>query len=146
MQPPIGITDEPKWIRHCCVIYARACEVVDGRIGIIAAARAFMPLMYWTKTNSDPDFAVFVRINEEVIELPVGEERTLWSAHALAREDVKILAIERQWKDQAVRAARILKKKYSWTLEARGVLRREAREASGKRKTGGGGLPDTQND
>jgi hypothetical protein len=136
MQPPVGITNEGKWIRHCCVIYARACEVVEGKIGIIEAARAFMPLISWTRAGSDPDLAVFRHLNDAVIELPVGVERAMWAAHALAREDVKIRAIERKWHEKALRAARNIKDKYAWSLEARAALRKAAREAQGGKHAG----------
>jgi hypothetical protein len=136
MQPPVGITNESKWIRHCCVIHARACDVLEGKIGIIEAARAFMPLIFWVRANSDPDLAVFKRLNDAVIELPVGLERAMWAAHALAREDVKIRIVEMKWHDAALRAARNLKDKYAWSLDARAVLRKEAREAQGGKHAG----------
>jgi hypothetical protein len=37
--------------------------------------------------------------------LPVGDERALWSAEALAQEDLKIDAAERRWRERATIAA-----------------------------------------
>lgn len=90
MKPPKGITDEPKWIRHCCQIYARAKELREGKISLIEASVALGPLASWTRTESERDFEVFRRLRDELIGLPIGRERKWWAARALAREDEKI--------------------------------------------------------
>jgi hypothetical protein len=129
MRPPIGITNEPKWIRHCCKIHARAKDLLNGNTNLIEASIALVPLMIWTRAESDPDLKVFRLLRDEFIGLPIGRERQYWAAHALAREDVKIRAVEDTWREAAMQAARNLQQKYAWSLEARAELRQQAREA-----------------
>jgi hypothetical protein len=125
MQRPDWVTNEPQWIKHCCQIRARAEALVAGRLGVIEATRALLPLIFWTRTQDDPDLAVFTRIDDESAVLPVGPERSQWAAHALEREDAKILAVEERWREEALRAARSLVERYTWSLEAREALRRQ---------------------
>jgi hypothetical protein len=131
MQRPEWVTNEPQWIKQCCQIRARAEDLVAERIGVIEAARALLPLIFWTRRQDDPDLAVFTHIDDESAVLPVGPERSQWAAHALEREDAKIRAIEEKWREAALRAGRCLVEKYAWSLEARAALRRQgARDAA----------------
>jgi hypothetical protein len=124
MPQPEWVTNEPQWIKHCGQIRARAEDLVAGRLGLIEAARALLPLIFWTRAQDDPDLAVFTRIDDESAVLPVGPERSQWAAHALEREDAKSRAIEEKWRDIALRAAQSLVERYRWSLEARAALRR----------------------
>ena len=135
MKPPKGITDEPKWIRHCCQIHARAKELREGKISLIEASVALGPLASWTRLESERDFDVFRRLRDELIGLPIGRERKWWAAHALAREDIKIQTIEDKWRSKAMKAAGNLEAKYAWSLEARAALRKQARRAQEKRRS-----------
>jgi hypothetical protein len=136
MKPPKGITDESKWIRHCCQIHARAKDLREGKISLIQASVALGPLASWTRAESARDFEVFRQLRDELIGLPIGRERKWWAARALAREDLKIQAIEEKWRNKAMKAAGNLEAKYAWSLEARAALRKQARKDQDKRRTG----------
>jgi hypothetical protein len=128
MKPPKGVTDEPKWIRHCCQIYARAKELREGKISLVMASVALGPLASWTRAESERDFDVFRRLRDELIGLPIGHERKWWAADALAREDIKIQTIEDKWRSKAMKAAVNLEAKYAWSLAASTALRKQARK------------------
>ncbi|HTB87113.1 MAG TPA: hypothetical protein VK743_04155 [Steroidobacteraceae bacterium] len=134
MKPPKGVTDEAKWIRHCCQIHARAKELREGKINLIEASVALGPLASWTRAESERDFEVFRQLRDELIGLPIGRERKWWAAHALAREDEKIQTIEDKWRSKAMKAAGNLEAKYAWSLAARAALRKQARKAPEKRR------------
>jgi hypothetical protein len=136
MKPPKGITDESKWIRHCCQIHARAKQLLEGKISLIEASIALGPLASWTRAESERDFEVFRRLRDELIGLPIARERKWWAAHALAREDIKIHAIEDKWRGKAMKAAANLEAKYAWSLAARAELRKQTRKTQEKRRTG----------
>ena len=136
MKPPKGITDEPKWIRHCCQIHARAKELREGKISLAEASVALGPLASWTRAESERDFEVFRQLRDELIELPIGPERKRWAADALAREDIKLHAIEDKWRSKAMKAAGNLEAKYAWSLEARAALRKQPGKKQEKRRTG----------
>jgi hypothetical protein len=136
MKPPKGITDEPKWIRHCCQIHARAKELREGKIGLAEASVALGPLASWTRAESERDFEVFRQLRDELVELPIGPERKLWAADALAREDIKLHAIEDKWRSKAMKAAGNLEAKYAWSVAARAALRKQPGKKLEKRRTG----------
>ena len=123
MQRPETIRNEPKWIKECARIRARALEFVDGKISLVDATLALRKLAIWTHAKSDPDLSLFDRIYDDLLELPIGSERSYWAAHALAREDVKIKAVVDKWQRPALDAARRLVDRYAWSLEARTRLR-----------------------
>jgi hypothetical protein len=127
MKPPKGVTDEPKWIRHCCQIYARAKELREGKIGLVEASVALGPLASWTRVESEGDFDVFRRLTDELVGLPIGRERKWWAVDALAREDIKIQTIEDKWRSKAMKAAGNLEAKYAWSLAAHTAQRKKAR-------------------
>ena len=124
MQPPERIKNGALWVRHCRRIHARAQDFLDGRLGVILAARAFQPLVIWTHAEADPDLAVFLRIDEESSSLPVGAVRERWAPHALVPYDIKITSIEVKWQTAAWDAATNLVRRYAWALEARRALRK----------------------
>ncbi|HEY2664363.1 MAG TPA: hypothetical protein VGI47_08490, partial [Candidatus Binataceae bacterium] len=76
-------------------------------------------------------------LRDELIELPIGRERKHWAADALAREDVKLNAIEDKWRTKAMKAAGNLEAKYAWSVAARATLRKHSGKKQEKRPTGG---------
>jgi hypothetical protein len=134
MKPPKGITDEPKWIRQCSQIHARAKELREGKISLAEASVALGPLASWTRAESEQDFDVFRRLRDELVELPIGRERKHCAADALAREDMKIQAIEEKWRTKAMKAAGNLEAKFAWSQEAHATLRKQARKDQNKRR------------
>jgi hypothetical protein len=62
MQRPETLRNEPKWIKDCTKIRARALELIDGKISLIDAALALHKLAIWTHAQSDPDLSLFNRI------------------------------------------------------------------------------------
>jgi hypothetical protein len=123
MQHPETIRNEPKWVKDCTKIRARALEFVEGKIGLIEAAVALQKLASWTHARSDPDLSLFNRIMDDLLGLPIGSERAYWAPHALVREDLKITAVIDKWRQPALDAARGLVDRYAWSLEARAALR-----------------------
>ena len=84
---------------------ALAKGLIDRSLGIIAAARKLRCF----EDGVEPEIAgllrFFVGIHSETDALPLGEERALWNAEALAKEDLKIDAAERLRRDRATIAA-----------------------------------------
>ena len=119
MERPPTIKNEPKWIKDCTKIRARALELVEGKISLIEAALALEKLAIWTHAQSDPDLTLFKRITDDLSGLPTGSERSRWAAHALAREDVKIKAVVDKWQRRGLAAASNLVDRYAWSLDAR---------------------------
>ena len=113
---PPGITNEALWRKHCRKIRARAQDLLEGRIGVIEAARALVPLATQTRAENTPALQVFHVIDGETCFLPVGEVRNYWAPEALAREDITIRAAEERWRPQAIAAATALVQQYAWAL------------------------------
>jgi hypothetical protein len=127
MKIPDRILNEAQWVKHCCQIRARAIELLEGKIQLWDAVVALGNLARWTCAKDDPDLKVFQNIRDAMIGLPVGSEREHWKPEALAREDIKIRAIEGGWRSAALEAANHLVGKYAWALDRRTELRRLAR-------------------
>jgi hypothetical protein len=73
--------------------------------------------------RSDPDLDIFQRIYQAFSGSPVGSERDFWAPHAIAREDVKIQAVDERWRNVALAAVARLVTRYAWNLDARAALR-----------------------
>lgn len=99
---------------HCRKIRARALDLLGGRLGVIETARAMLALANWTKVENEPEFLLFRAIASETDDLPVGNVRAHWAADALEREDIRIEAAEKRWREQALSAAEKLVERYQW--------------------------------
>lgn len=119
MKIPPGVRNEELWRKHCRKIRARALDLLEGRLGVIETARVMLPLAYWTKVQNEPEFLLFCAIASETDDLPVGDVRAHWAADALEREDVRIEAAEKLWREQALSAAEKLIERYQWTIARR---------------------------
>ncbi|RQV22991.1 hypothetical protein DF039_10150 [Burkholderia cenocepacia] len=115
MRIPPGITNEALWRKNCRKIRARALDLLEGRLGVIETARAMLPLASWTKVEGEPEFLLFRAIASETDDLPVGDVRAHWATDALEREDRRIEAAEKFWREKAFSAAARLVKRYQWT-------------------------------
>ncbi len=119
MKIPPGVRNEELWRKHCRKIRARALDLLEGRLGVIETARVMLPLAYWTKVQNESEFLLFRAIASETDDLPVGDVRAHWAADALEREDVRIEAAEKLWREQALSAAEKLIERYQWTIARR---------------------------
>jgi hypothetical protein len=88
---------------------ALARGLIAGDLDLIAAARKLSAFSCFFSDVFEPEIGalinVFWAIHTETDALPIGEERALWNAEALAREDKKISAAEERWRHEAVTAA-----------------------------------------
>ena len=88
-------------------------DVLDGRAGIVVAARQLCALAHSVRAEGDPDFITFSAIHSESDNLPVGVDCSHWAADALQRKDAERRALEQRWYSAALIAARNLLEKYT---------------------------------
>ena len=112
MQRPPWVTNEEEWNKDCQTIVDRARDLVEGRIGVIAAAQELVSLGSAIRALEGPDFTAFIAINSESDHLPTGPERRHWAAEALIQKDREIRHLEDSWRAEAVKAAESLLAKY----------------------------------
>jgi hypothetical protein len=88
-------------------VVAIAQELLDGRIGVIDAARQINAFRgdRVALDEFDPDFVTFLAIDSETDDLPVGDVRRHWAADVLAQKDLEIARCEELYRSQALEAA-----------------------------------------
>jgi hypothetical protein len=89
MQQPDWATNEHQRRANCQEIVERSQDLLDGRLGVILAARALKELAFRVRAEEDEDFRLFRVIDSESDALPAGAERGKGSATALEREDAR---------------------------------------------------------
>jgi hypothetical protein len=90
-----------------------ASEMLDRRIGIIEGSRRLTQLRgYVTEDMDDDDFMIFVVIESETDDLPVGEERQYWATWVLPEYDKKILHAEEFYREHALEGCRKLLERF----------------------------------
>lgn len=124
MKVPPGVRNEELWVKHCRKIRARALDFLEGRLGVIETTRAMLPLAHWTKVQSEPEFLLFRAIASETDDLPVGDVRAYWAADTLEREDVRIDAAEKLWREQVLCVAARLVERYQWAVRRKHISSR----------------------
>ena len=112
MDRPAWVSNEHQWREDCREIVECCRDVVEGRLGVIEAARRLKGLALSVRDESDPDFMLFRALDSESDALPVGPVRQYWSVSALEEEDAKIAAFEENARRVACLAARRLAERY----------------------------------
>lgn len=123
VKPPDHIQNVAQWQNYCRKIRARAVDLVEGRLGVIDAARELSKLAFWTDLRNDEDLTTFVAIDFETGTLPVGDVRQYWSVEALERKDAEIRRAEELYRQSALEAAGRLIQRFAWALDARNERR-----------------------
>jgi hypothetical protein len=59
---PESIRNEPKWIKDCTKIRARALDFVEGRQRLWETAKSLQVVAIWTHAKSDQGLEMFQRI------------------------------------------------------------------------------------
>ncbi|MFZ1217895.1 MAG: DUF2489 domain-containing protein [Chthoniobacterales bacterium] len=92
-----------------------AHAILDGTVSIIEAARQLRVFAggHAGIDERHPEFRVFVAIDNETDDLPVGESRRHWAADALAKKDIEIARCEDLYRKAARMAAADLIARYS---------------------------------
>jgi hypothetical protein len=75
MKQPDWATNEYHWRANCREIVDRSQDLLDGRLGVIQAARALRELAFRVRAEQDEDFMLFRVIDSESDALPTGAER-----------------------------------------------------------------------
>ena len=84
---------------------AVACDMLEGRIGIIEGSRKLASLSQRVGiVQFDADFLPFVVIDSETDHLPLGEVRLHWAADALAAKDAELVLAETFYREPAFEA------------------------------------------
>jgi hypothetical protein len=96
---------------HAAVVDA-ASALVSGHMGVVEAARRLSKLRFDADAEGDDDFLFFLAIDSETDHFPVGKVRENWSASALAREDALREGYERDAREDAIKHAHNLIRKY----------------------------------
>jgi hypothetical protein len=125
LKPPDHVQNIAQWQRFCRKIRARAVDLLEGRLGVIEAARELSRLAHWTDLRSDDDLTTFMVIDSETDTLPVGNVRQYWSAEALQHKEPEILHAEELHREVALESAERLVKRFAWALDARNERRRK---------------------
>ena len=112
MTPPAWVTSEQSWRKDRRRVVARAGDLLEGRLSVIAAAHHLAKLRFWLRAEDDHDFDIFTAITSDTTHLPVGSEREHWAKDALEAKDVEIRRIEDFYRANALDAARKLQTKY----------------------------------
>ncbi len=113
MDRPTWVTNEHHWRENCREIVQRCRDLLEGRLGVIEAARLLQELAFRVRAENDPDFMLFRFLDSESHDLPVGPQRQYWSASALEREDAKVDAFQASWQRKACLSAKNLVQRYS---------------------------------
>jgi len=100
----VQVSDELVSHRAKVKVVQIAQDMITGRMGILLGARLLTGLRFQvTDDPFDPDFNIFVGIDAETDDMPLGEEeRKYWAPAALAEKDKEINAKEEFFRDQAL--------------------------------------------
>jgi hypothetical protein len=113
MDRPTWVTNEHHWRENCREVVQCCQDLMEGRLGVIEAARLLQELAFRVRAEEDPDFKLFRFLDSESDALPVGPQRQYWSVSALEREDAKVAAFEENWRGKACLSAANLAERYA---------------------------------
>lgn len=91
-------------VRAC--MRAVATQLLAGTIGVIAVARELSQFRDGIEPEIGKLLDVFVGLDSETDDLPIGDQRAHWDPEALKQKDPEIAAAEARWRERALAAAR----------------------------------------
>lgn len=101
--------------------------LIDRKIGTVLAARQLAALRRTLIGDKlDDDWRIFIGIDSETDDLPVGEVRRHWAPDALAAKDIEIQGAEATYRDSAMAAARNLLQRYEKPIQPPQTIRSSA--------------------
>lgn len=127
--PPDHVRNVALWEEDCRRIHARAGDLIEGRLGIIEAARTLWSLAHYTGLESDTDLATFEMILTATV-LPIDADRSRCAPELAEQLDAEIARIERHFRDSALASAESLARRFEWALEARNERRRSGGQSA----------------
>jgi hypothetical protein len=87
-------------------------KVIDGKYSILLAARQIVQLFHEIDFDeNDKDLLVFIGIDSESDNLPIGPEKTYWSEDALRNKEKEIEKTEKWALDVGIEACKNLLQK-----------------------------------
>lgn len=113
MQCPDWVVNESAWRKDCLLAVSRSLDYLEGRAGLIEAARDLWDCAFRLRAEDDPDFHLFLVIDSDTDHLPIGRFREGWAADSLLIKDREIREVEAFYRSDAVSAAKSLIEKYS---------------------------------
>ena len=113
MDRPTWVTNEHHWRENCREVVQCCRDLMEGRLGVIEAARVLQELAFRVRAEEDPDLKLFRFLDSESDALPIGPQRQHWSVSALEREDAKVAAFEENWRSKACLSAANLAERYA---------------------------------
>ncbi len=101
-----------EYVREKALKTARA--ILNGELGIIEGARVLSTLApdLVADWKVDPDFLVLAALDSETDDLPVGKQRKLWDATALAERDATVSRIEAEARQNVEAACRNILRRF----------------------------------
>lgn len=97
-------------VRQRIVDTARA--MIDRQLGFLAGARTLAALRFEIDAVDDADFRIFVAIDSDTDDLPIGPVREFWDEAALQRLAPRIEAAEAWAREQGTSACAALIRRY----------------------------------
>jgi hypothetical protein len=91
-----------------------ARAILEGELGIIEGARVLSTLApeLVADWKVDPDFLFLAALDSETDDLPVGAQRKLWEAAALAERDATVSQIEGEARQNVEAACRNILRRF----------------------------------
>jgi hypothetical protein len=75
MDRPAWVTNEHHWRENCREVVQCCRDLVEGRLGVIEAARVLRDLAFRVRAEEDSDFKLFRFLDSESDALPIGPKR-----------------------------------------------------------------------
>jgi hypothetical protein len=89
-----------------------AQDLLSGRISLIEGARGLSRTRPCSTSENDPDLLLFVQIDMQTQDIPIGPIRKEWDADALKKKDLEIQKHEALFRESATAAAQRIVKRY----------------------------------
>ena len=100
-----------------------AQAILDGRIELVEGARRLSRLaLEFAPKPLEPDFSIFLLLEDRTEALPIGPVRQYWAPEALARKDQELEKIVGPFRDDVLAACRRLAARFSAPSDATSTI------------------------
>ena len=89
---------------HLRELVSAARSVVTYQVGLPHGCTRIRAVLFWLRPFEPLDLPVFEEYHAATLDLPTGTERLHWSRDALRERDVRLEAINREFRDRVFEA------------------------------------------
>ena len=117
MRDSIWNNNPEKFVKECKRLRALCQRIISSEESVIEGSQKMLQFRFWMKEGENPDWGIFAVVDSDSDHLPIGSVREHWAKDALNKKDEEIEELERFYREDVLKAVRLIWNQYKTHVE-----------------------------